>query len=67
MGRELDILECLTKRLRNKEIARQRSISEETVKFHLKTLYRKLGVSGRQEVAGRAESLQHLLSAARTR
>jgi len=65
--RELDILECLTKRLRNKEIARELSISEETVKFHLKNLYRKLDVSGRQEVARRAQSLQHLLGAARTR
>jgi len=65
--RELDILECLTKRLRNKEIARELSISEETVKFHLKNLYRKLGVSGRQEVARRAESLQYLLGAARNR
>jgi LuxR family maltose regulon positive regulatory protein len=62
--RELDILECLTKRLRTKEIARELSISEETVKFHLKNLYRKLGVSGRQEVARCAQSLQYLLGAA---
>ena len=63
--RELDILECLTKRPRNKEIARNLSISEETVKFHLKNLYRKLGVSGRQEVVRHAQSLQYLLGAGR--
>jgi len=70
--REFDILECLTKRLRTKEIARDLSISEETVKLHLKNLsriknlYRKLGVSGRHEVARRAQSLQYLLGAGRT-
>ena len=60
-ARESDILECLTQRLRNKEIARQLSISEETVKFHLKNLYQKLGVGSRRQAAVQAEELRAFL------
>jgi LuxR family maltose regulon positive regulatory protein len=56
-AREFDILECLTKRLCNKEIARQLSLSEETVKFHLKNLYQKLAVANRREAAVKAAEI----------
>lgn len=37
--------------LRNKQIALEMDISEQTVKFHLKNIYRKLGVKSRKEAA----------------
>jgi DNA-binding NarL/FixJ family response regulator len=50
-ARERDILDAVTRGLRNKEIARELWISEPTVKFHLHNIYRKLGVSTRTEAA----------------
>jgi LuxR family maltose regulon positive regulatory protein len=49
--RELQILQLLTKGCRNKEIGRQISVSEDTVKWHLKNIFSKLGVSSRVEAA----------------
>jgi DNA-binding NarL/FixJ family response regulator len=45
--REVQILECLADGLSNKSIAARFSISEETVKSHLRNLYEKLGASDR--------------------
>ncbi len=45
--RELDVLELVTKGLSNKQIAKTLLIAPETVKWHLKNIYSKLGVSGR--------------------
>ncbi len=45
--REAEILRLLARGWANKEIARDLDLSESTVKFHLKNLYAKLGVSRR--------------------
>ncbi|MCZ7486191.1 MULTISPECIES: LuxR C-terminal-related transcriptional regulator [Rhizobium/Agrobacterium group] len=46
-GRELTVLKLLSEGRSNKEIARELGLSESTVKFHLKNIYAKLGVSRR--------------------
>ena len=60
--REEQILELLTQRLCDKEIAARLSISIQTVNFHLKNLYRKLGVSNRREAAAKATGRWFLLT-----
>jgi DNA-binding CsgD family transcriptional regulator len=47
--KEQHIHKLLRANLRNKQIALELDISEQTVKFHLKNIYRKLGVKSRQE------------------
>jgi DNA-binding NarL/FixJ family response regulator len=49
--RESVVLEAVARGLSNREIGRELWISEQTVKFHLRNLYRKLGVSSRAEAA----------------
>ncbi|MFC8501791.1 LuxR C-terminal-related transcriptional regulator [Pedococcus sp. NPDC057267] len=49
--RELEVLERIATGLRNKEIAVDLGISENTVKFHASNVYRKLGVSTRAQAA----------------
>ena len=49
--REKVVLEAVARGLSNREIGRELWISEQTVKFHLRNLYRKLGVSSRTEAA----------------
>ncbi len=49
--RETVVLEAVARGLPNREIGRELWISEQTVKFHLRNLYRKLGVSSRTEAA----------------
>jgi DNA-binding NarL/FixJ family response regulator len=46
-ARELDVLRLVAEGLRNKEIAARLSISEETVKMHLRNLMQKLEVNDR--------------------
>jgi DNA-binding NarL/FixJ family response regulator len=58
--RELDVLGAVSEGLTNKEIARRFDISQHTVKFHLESLMRKLGVSSRAEAVAKSLSL-HLL------
>ena len=56
-SRELDVLSLLAEGLTNKAIAQRLRISEYTVKFHVNTIFRKLGVQNRTEAAVRAARL----------
>ncbi len=47
--REMDVLGLIARGLSNKQIALQLAISEHTVKFHLSSLYAKLGATNRTE------------------
>ena len=49
--RESAVLEAVAQGLSNREIGEQLWISEQTVKFHLRNIYRKLGLSSRTEAA----------------
>lgn len=52
--RQMDVLKALAEGLTNKEIARRLGIAEITVKVHLQSIYRKLGVSNRTEALAAA-------------
>lgn len=54
--REKEVLEALCLGRTNKEIARDLRLSEPTIKLHVKTLYRRLGVSNRTQAAMVARS-----------
>ncbi len=47
--REIEVLQLTAQGLANKQIAARLGISEHTIKFHLSSLYSKLGVSSRTE------------------
>lgn len=49
--RELAVLERLANGLPNRDIARELEITVNTVKFHLASIYRKLGVENRTEAS----------------
>ena len=58
--REREILEQLSQGQSNKEIARRFELTENTVKFHLKSIYKKLSVNSRAQaviVAGKMNLL----------
>jgi LuxR family maltose regulon positive regulatory protein len=59
--RELAVLRFLPTMLSNAEIASEMFVSANTVKTHLKHVYRKLGVADRRQAVRRAREL-HLLS-----
>ncbi len=52
--REREVLELLSEGLPNKTIASRLGVSEHTVKFHLSSIFGKLGVSTRTEAVRRA-------------
>ena len=47
--REVEVLQALARGLSNKQIAKEGWVTEQTVKFHLSNIYRKLGVANRTE------------------
>ena len=49
--RERQMAQAVSRGLRNREIAREFNISEETVKKHLATIYGKLAIPGRVALA----------------
>jgi DNA-binding NarL/FixJ family response regulator len=49
--RELEVVTCIVEGCSNKDVARQFTISEETVKRHLSNIFDKTGVSTRLELA----------------
>jgi DNA-binding NarL/FixJ family response regulator len=49
--REMDVVGCIVEGCSNRDIARQYTISEETVKRHLSNIFDKTGVSTRLELA----------------
>jgi DNA-binding NarL/FixJ family response regulator len=53
-GREREVLDLVGQGLSNKLIARQLLISEHTVKFHLSSIFAKLGASSRTDAVNRA-------------
>ncbi|MDQ3874456.1 MAG: response regulator transcription factor [Actinomycetota bacterium] len=64
--REIEILQLVAEGHSNAQLARRLWVTEQTVKFHLSNIYRKLDVSNRTE-ASRWAQLNGLLSPARTR
>ncbi|MGH2366368.1 MAG: response regulator transcription factor, partial [Chloroflexota bacterium] len=52
--RELQVLRLLAKGLPNKQIARELTISEHTVKFHVSAIYAKFGAASRTEAVSHA-------------
>jgi len=55
--READVLRYLPTLLRRNDIARELSISSNTVKAHVRSLYHKLGVGSRRDAVDRARAL----------
>ena len=55
--RELDVLRLLPSRLTLSEVAKELYLSVNTVKFHLRVIYRKLGVNSRGDAAGIARAM----------
>jgi two-component system, LytTR family, response regulator len=58
---ETKILLLITNGLSNKEIAHRLNITSETVKSHIKNVYRKLGVNNRVQALQRAKELMILV------
>ncbi len=56
-AREKEVIQLMAQGLANKQIALSLSISEHTVKFHLSSLYAKLGISSRTEAIKRGIEL----------
>lgn len=56
--REIEVLSAIAAGLTNKEIARRLEISLHTVKFHLESIFRKLGVGTRTGAVAKAAHLR---------
>ena len=53
--RERELVKCIRKGMRNREIAKQLGVTEGTVKVYLHRVFEKLGVKNRTELAIRAD------------
>ena len=53
-ARELEVLTLLADGLPNKQIARDLGVSDETIKFHLASIFGKLGASNRTDAVRQA-------------
>jgi DNA-binding NarL/FixJ family response regulator len=60
-NRELEILRCVAEGHTNARIGRDLWVTEQTVKFHLSNIYRKLGVTNRTEASRYMLLNQHLM------
>ncbi len=60
-AREMEVIQLMAQGLANKQIALSLGISEHTVKFHLSSLYAKLGISSRTEAVKRGIELGLIL------
>jgi LuxR family maltose regulon positive regulatory protein len=58
--RELEVLELVAAGLKNQEIAEELFVVVGTVKAHLNSIYRKLGVQSRIQAVSRAKELNLL-------
>jgi DNA-binding NarL/FixJ family response regulator len=56
--RELEILQLVAEGRASSDVARELWISEQTVKFHLSNIFRKLGVTNRTQASRRAQQLK---------
>jgi LuxR family maltose regulon positive regulatory protein len=56
--RESEVLSLVAQAMTNKKIARALNLSPDTVKFHLKNIYLKLGVRARDEAVARLRDMQ---------
>jgi LuxR family maltose regulon positive regulatory protein len=56
-ARELEVVACLAGPLSNRELAEHLGISANTLKTHLRSIYRKLGVARRRDAVERAAQL----------
>jgi LuxR family maltose regulon positive regulatory protein len=61
--RESETLRLLSRGLANNEIAEQSFVSVDTVKTHLKNIYRKLNVRSRRQAVSRARAIGLLAEA----
>lgn len=59
--REAELLACLTEGMSNRDIALALSVSETTVKWHLKNIFGKLAVSNRVQAVRAAQAAESLL------
>lgn len=59
-SRELEVLGAIMEGFTNKEIARRLGISLHTVKFHVESVFRKLGVRSRAEAVAKTLDSKHL-------